>query len=364
MHRRLLAVALVTSLVAVAVGGWFGWRLWEDTQRGGYERAIAALPAETLRATYTDWEQVRALADGASLAEKPSQGGVDDFVRRAYDLDLSTGSALVESTYAMADKLGVSPLDASWEAFGQSREGAVVVLRFEDAVDLDALEATLADLGYDAPAGGAGSGGVWKGTPDLVATIDPTLSPVFNNAVVLPDERTLLLSDAAAYVSSAAEVVAGSADGLADEAGVAPLTEQAAEPGEPVSAVLYASDFACEALSLASADEEDQERASQLVEEAGGVSPLAGMVMAMYEDRRLRVGMHFESSDQASDNLRPRTALAGGEAVGQGGAFSERFTIGLAKADGAEVVLDLEPVDAEQALLSDLSRGPVLFASC
>ena len=49
--------------------------------------------------------------------------------------------------------------------------------------------------------------------------------------------------------------------------------------------------------------------------------------------------------------------------VGQGGDFADRFSLRSASADGAVVVLELDPV-AGAYVLSDLSTGPVLFATC
>ena len=120
---------------------------------------------------------------------------------------------------------------------------------------------------------------------------------------------------------------------------------------------------------MADADEEDQAAAEDLISQAGGVSPLAGLVMAHQPDRSLLVAMSFESSAQAEDNLRPRVDLASGEAIGQGGLFADRFDIKTATQTDESVVLDLQPVGsaeerAESTLLSDLSQGPVLFATC
>ncbi len=359
MHKRVVLVTVACVLVvAVAVGGWYGWRAMHRTS---YEEAVATLPKSTLRATYTDWADVRKLAGGSKLDSSSSESDVEGFVSRAYDLDLTSTSAVVDSTYVMNRRFGFSPLDAEWEMYGQSREGAVAVMRFGDGVDLDGVERNLRGLGYSPPADGAGSGGVWAGSPDLVATIDPSLTPVMQNIVVLPDQRMVLMSDSQSYASSSASVVTGSAAGLDEEDGNSAL---AAAAGEPASAVLWASDFACDALSMATTDEEDQATAKELVASAGGVSPLAGVVVAMHPDRSMVVGMHFETSEQASDDLRPRTKLASGDAPGQGGTFGERFRVAQAAADGKEIVMQLEPAGRDLPLLSDLTEGPLLFATC
>jgi hypothetical protein len=359
VHRRVVAAAVAALLVvAVAVGAWLGWRA---TQRTELEQAVSLLPAGTLRASWTDWAEVRRLADGEGLDAASTSREVDAFVSRAYDQDLTTTSAVVESTYAMNRRYGFSPLDAEWEAFGQSREGAVVVLRLPESVDFAGVERNLRRLGYRPPGGGAGIGGVWRGSADLVASVDGSLTPVMQNVVVLPEERLVLLSDAAGYAASSASVVLGDEPALDEVSGV-PELARAVE--SPASAVLLASDFACESLGMSSVDEGDRALADRLVEDAGGVSPLAGVVLALQPDRSLVVGMHFEDASQADSDLEPRVALAQGEAVGQGGTFAERFRVVEAQSSGQEIVMRLEPVSRDAPVLSDLAAGPVLFATC
>jgi hypothetical protein len=358
VHRRVVLGIVLALVGAVAVGAWAGWQAMHRT---AYEQAVAWMPQSTLRATFTDWAEVRRLADGSGLGAASTTREVSAFLARAYDLDLTSTSAVVDSTYAMNRRYGFSPLDADWEMYGQSREGAVAVLHFGDSVDLDGVERNLRSLGYTAPPDGAGSGGVWAGSADLVAGIDPSLTPVLQNIVVVPGQGVVLVSDSAAYAATAASVVDGSVAGVDEVAGTSELASAA---GEPVSAVLFASDFACEALSMANADEDEQAVAKDLVASAGGVSPLAGVVVAMQADRSLVVGMHFESSDQASDDLRPRTTLASGDAPGQGGTFPERFRVVEASAEGNEIVMDLQPAAKDLSLVSDLTEGPLLFASC
>ena len=77
----------------------------------------------------------------------------------------------------------------------------------------------------------------------------------------------------------------------------------------------------------------------------------------------LRVAMAFESEAQARTNADTRAVLASGPAPGQGGDFSDRFTLGPVTADGLVVTMELEPV-AGNYVLSDLANGPLLFATC
>jgi hypothetical protein len=346
-----LGVVLVLALLAA---GLVAWRLLD--RPSDYDRAVGYLPAETLRATYTDWAAVRSAARGDALSAGSSAKQVQAFLDRAFDRDLTSTSALAESTYALAEHYGFSPLDAAWESFGQSPQGQVVVLALPEDADMAGIEKRLRTLGYDEPAAGLGEGGTWEGSSDLVATIDPALTPVQQNLAVLAAERLVLMSDSPVPVSSTAAIVRGDSAGL----DVAALTSVA---GSPVTAELWASDFACQDLAMSAADEEDQRVASSLVEKAGGVSPLSGLVIAQQPDRSITVGMRFETSDQAAENLQPRVDLAAGDAPGQGGTFADRFRVTSGEADGDRVVLRFEPTDA-QFVFSDLTSGPVLFATC
>ena len=86
----------------------------------------------------------------------------------------------------MASNYGILPLDAEWEAYGQAEDGAVDLLRLSEDVDLSALEDSFAAVGYEAPADGAGSDGVWVGTPELVAGLEVPLTPVHRTSPSCP----------------------------------------------------------------------------------------------------------------------------------------------------------------------------------
>ena len=137
-------------------------------------------------------------------------------------------------------------LDASWEAFGQGRDGQVDVVRVGDGVDLDGRRAALRTAGVHARRGPAPApAGSGSAAPDLVAQIDADLTPVQQNVAVLPDDHLVLMSDNAAYLSAATAVAKGSTDGLEDVAGVGAWPTAA---GDPVAATQWASTFACEDL--------------------------------------------------------------------------------------------------------------------
>ena len=133
--------------------------------------------------------------------------------------------------------------------------------------------------------------------------------------------------------------------------------------GEPLSAAVYDGDHACRSLAMSQADEDDQGAAEQLVAAAGEVNPLTGFAMAAEPDGEVLVAMSFENEDQARRNADSRAELAAGPAPGQGGDFADRFDLGEVTAEGRVVTMQLEPVEGSP-VLSDLSTGPVLFATC
>lgn len=350
---RLVLVAVVAAVVLLTLA-----LVWWLRPATGLAAAVETLPADTLRVGYVDWAQVSELADGGSV-DASSEESVADFLDRVYEDDLAVGSALGSSLVALDANLGVTPLDAEWEVYGQARESSVAVLSLDSSVDLEALEDRLRDLGYEAPADGAGEGGTWVGTPALVAGLEQPLTPVQENLAVLADEQLLVMADAPETVSRTVSVIRGDEDSLASLDGLGDLVE-VADGATTVS--LWAGDHACESLTMSQADPSDAEAAEALVAEVGGVNPLDGLVMAQRPDGSLGVGMRFASSDQASADLQPRVDLASGEAVGQGGSFGDRFTVTDAYADGELVVMDLTPVDGP--FLGDLGQGPLLFATC
>ena len=73
--------------------------------------------------------------------------------------------------------------------------------------------------------------------------------------------------------------------------------------------------------------------------------------------------MQVEDPDDAPGDADARAQLASGPAPGQGGDFSDRFTVAAASSQGRTITLDLHP-EAGQYVLSDLTSGPVLFATC
>ena len=345
------------SLVIVVTGAVVGRELWRDAHRSGLSEALETVPKSTLRLGYTDWAAVRREL-GVPDEDRPTSEVVERFTNEAYDADLSAVSSIDEATAALQEHFGFSPMTAEWEAFAQSSEGATMVLRMPDDFDLDRVVERLEDLGFTEP---SRSTGVWQGGIDLVAAIDPTITPELQYVAVLADEHLIVTSDQEDYAKEAAAVALGDSDSLGD---IASTREVVAKVDDPAAAMVWSGDFACSDLAMSQADEDSQARADAAVADAGGVSPLSGLVMAMAPDRALTVAELFKDSGQAKDNLRPRATLAVGEAPGRGGRFSDDFELVSSRSDGSAVLLELRPREQTGFVLSALDSGPVLFATC
>jgi len=358
LGRRPLLLLIAVVVVAVLVAG--GLLVRSRLSSSDFEDAMGKLPAGAKRASFTDWAAVRdSVPGGSSLSARSSADDFRTFLDKAFDKDLTAVSALSDSFEGLAANYGITPLDAEWEAYGQAEDGSVDVVKLDSEVDLSALEDRFQKMGYQAPADGPGSGGVWQGTPELVVGLKSPLLDLQQNVAVVADQRLLMMSDDADYLKRSLAVVSGDSDSLTSVDNVPALVDAA---GNTTVAELWAGDFACSDLAMSQADPSDVSDAESMVAKAGGVHPLSGLVMAQQPDLSLVVGMAFESSDEASADLQPRTDLASGAAPGQGGTFSDRFRIEDSVADGNLVKMTFKPVKGP--LLNDLGEGPVLFATC
>ncbi len=348
MSRRAV-VALVA--VVVVVGAGLAWRLL--TPDTALARALSMVPAGTSRVSWTDWEGVRREL-GVEVDAGSSPEAVDAFMSDAFSEDLSAMSALVSSAGVMQSELGFSPATLAHELFAQSPDGAVEVLEVTDDVVFGEVADRLTALGWTAP---DKADGVWLGGPDVLAGVGSRLTPELQHVVLLAERQVILASDQAAYLEQVKDVVDGDAD-AADA-----LAALSAGLGEPLAAAVYDGAYACERLAMSQADDDARTVADQLVQAAGGVHPLTGFAMGLLTGGDLRVVMEVEDGDDAPGDAEARAQLAAGPAPGQGGDFSDRFTVADASSQGRAITLDLQPEDGEY-VLSDLTSGPVLFATC
>lgn len=349
MSRR--AVVALVALVAVIAAGLTAWRLLAPGTP--LEQALSMAPADTSRASWTDWDGVRREL-GADLDARSSPEAVEAFMGEAFAEDLSAMTALGTSAAVMHTELGVSPATISWELLAQSAAGAVEMMGVDDEGVLDDLADRLTALGWSEP---AEADGVWVGGPDVLAGVGPGLTPELQHFVLLRDRGIVLTSDQAPYLERVGRVVSGDDDSAADLAALATGLDG------PLAAAVYDGAYACERLAMSQADDDAQAEADQLVEAAGGVHPLTGFAMGLLAGGDLRVVMEVEDADDAPGDADARTQLASGPAPGQGGDFGDRFTVDSAGSEGRAITLDLQPENGEY-VLSDLTSGPVLFATC
>jgi hypothetical protein len=348
--RRLWIV--VSALVAtVAVIGGYAW--WHGGDQTSFAWAVDHAPAGTQRVSWTDWAAIRA-HEGVRLSDRSSTGELQRFLDAAYDDDLSSTSALVTSAPVLQQRFGFSPASVGWELFSQSPQGAVVMMHVDDGVDLDDVADHLREIGYQEP---SADDGVWQGGEDLVASVSASLSGELQYVALDHADSLVLTSDSSSYLATALDALQG------DGARASGLDAVVDDAGEPLSAAVYDGGYACGALAMAHAGGSDRAQAKQLLSAAGEVNPYSAFAMSDEPDGSVRVTFEFADDTAARTNADTRATLARGPAPGQGGTFGDRFTVTSVTAEGSLVVMHLAP-RPDASVLSDLSTGPVLFASC
>jgi hypothetical protein len=359
LSRTRVAVVAVVVIALVVVAGAVvgGTAVWHRLHRSPLEDALHRVPASSLRVGFTDWAVVRR-ALHSHIGTNPSSTQLSSFMSKAYDADFSPASSIGSAAVALQDHFGFSPANAQWEAYAQGKSGAVMVLKMDKGTDFSVLAGNLVTAGFKRPTKDVG---VWKGGVDLVAGLDPTISPELQYVVLLKKQGLVVSSDEASYAASASAVARGDGKNLASTGRVDGLDGTL---GHAANAMIWSGDFACQDLAMSQADADDQADADALVKKDGGVTPVTGLAMSMLADRTLRVAEHFQDDGEARQNLRPRARLAVGEAIGRGGDFSDDFKLTRSRTSGATVLLDLVPKQKTGYVLSALYDGPVLFATC
>jgi hypothetical protein len=359
--RRTIVAAVVLAMAIVS--GALIARGSEDL-RSRLTQALATLPEATLTANFTDWRAVRDTLDAEDVTSVTPAPDRREVLDAAYDDDLSAVSGLAGSAPGMAEPFGWSVFDLDWEIFGQARQGAVIVAALDDGVDPGHVVAALAELGYQRPERGADDGGVWKGGPDRLAAAGDGLTPMLEHVAVLSEQRLVVLSDAPAYAKLTVDTIASDLAGMGD---VGEVAATAAPLQEAIVAVVHRPPRACAVGSYASASLADRKLAAARIREVGGLESQHGLgfgVERVDAGLELLVSMSFETAADAQRELRPRTALAEGPAVGQGGTYEERFDLVSGHIVGTELVLRLQPRQSRMSLVSDLADGPLLFSGC
>ncbi|MFC6340606.1 hypothetical protein ACFP8W_01330, partial [Nocardioides hankookensis] len=295
MSKRVtVVVAAVVGLVLLAALAVVGVRWWRDRDRTAFEQATSYAPADAARLSWTDWAAVRDRT-GADLDATSSGDDVQSFLDKAFDVDLTSTSALVQSAPVLQAHFGFSPANVEWELFSQSTAGAVVILRLPDD-DLDAVGDDLEDAGFKRP---GTDDGVWIGGDSLLPEIGADLSPELQYVALDADRGLVLTSDRSDYLH---DVV----DGLGDDHLSDPVKSVVDASGEPLSAAVYDGDNACSALAMSQADADDQATADRLVEEAGTIDPMTAYALSVQPGGHVRAVMAFADGDQAKANAASR----------------------------------------------------------
>lgn len=330
-----LAVVLVVALV-------LGARAWRSAHRGDLERALSFAPKDAQRYSWTDWAAVRRAVGASSEAALLSKG---------YDQDLTAGSSLTDSTDVLRRSFGISLASVDWELYAQSTSGAVVIVKVPGS--FGSIRDHLTEAGFAPPSSATG---VWDGS-----SVDVGVVPELQFVALDESDHLVLTSDSDSYLRQ-------SVDRLGHGSLPGPVGDVAGRIGTPLSAEIYGGDYTCEKLAMSQADPADAAQGDQLIAAAGKVNPVLAFAMARSarssgKPGDVTVAMAFADHDQAVTNADTRAALAAGPAPGQGGTFPDRFTLGKVAASGPVVTLDLHP-EPGSFVLSDLSTGPLLFATC
>ncbi|MCW2814415.1 MAG: hypothetical protein JWN84_1870 [Nocardioides sp.] len=357
--RTLVAVAAALLVVVVAVvvavrvlGGDEAEERAERARSAGatFDDVVVLAPDDAQRVLWTDWSGIRAEV-GTDLTASSPVDEVQDMLDRGFDADLTATTALDSSASTMQESFAFSPATLEWELFTQSERAATLTMRLGGGVSTDDVADALRALGYDEP---ADAGGTWLSNTDLAISgqVTPELS-----YIALDAGRGLV------FASDQPEAVLVAVDAAAEATSEPVPREVVSRLGTPLSAAAYDATYACSALAMANADADEQAEGEALVAAAGEVNPVTGFGIGAEDDGSVRVALGFETSDQARTNADTRATLAVGPAPGQGGDFADRFTVDQVTAEGEVVVLALDPVEGA-FVLSDMSNGPVLFATC
>jgi len=354
MRKRLMTIvgALVALAVLVtAVVVILQARGDDDTDRTRLAGALAMAPEDSVRFSWTDWTAVRREV-GLDLDAASPATAVEDLLERGFEEDLTSTTALGSSAVVMQERLGFSPATLDWELFSQGPTVATLTMRAGPDLDYDFVASRLREAGYEEPDAVTGP---WVANPvedQITSVVSPELT------IISLDEDAGMLYASDTLTGALAAMRSG-----ADEATEALPREVVTAVAEPLSASLATGDQACSALAMARADVTDEEEGKALVAAAGDVNPLTGFSIGVVPGGAVQVVMGFESEERARTNAETRAVLATGPAPGQGGDFSERFALERVSVTGQAVVFDLAP-EPGAYVVSDLSSGPVLFATC
>jgi len=356
MRLRLVLMSVLVPLLVIAaaiVGGrWAGDEVAADT-RSATTSALDSLPADTQVAGVTDWSRVRrVLRVGSASTESGRAVLTDDAALR----DLSTRSVLGQFTEELHDSYGWSPADLDWEAYGQAKDGAVMVARLDGSVSLASVRSHLAKLGYSR------DGRVWTIDPDG-NTVSQELASTLSAIAVVPGRRLIVAGDRAAYVSTVLKTVDRDAASLLS---VRSAADVASTLTGADSLLVQTGAFSCDAASLKGADADVKAQARAALDRAGAlVEPeFTGRALdgVSKKTETMRFAFGFRSPSVAAGQLRVRSALASGPFIGRSGRIEDSLVPRSSSVQGTTVLLRFRHDPDTTAYMT--GDGPLLFASC
>ena len=348
---RLVVAPLVAIALAVAIGSWAPGR--EPDRRSSLAAALDALPAATLVAGFTDWAAIRT---GLGVGDASTRAGRQTLGDEAALRDLATRSVLGGVIIDMHAAYGWSAADLEWEAYGQSRSGAVMVARLADSVSIGDVEDRLRELGYRRDAD------TWTIDAAGSTAVGPELARTLGRLAIVPGRRLVVAGDRASVIPDVLATIRGDEP---SSLSVRPLADVARALGGSDTAVLQSGEFGCRATSFDGLGPDVRAQADAALARAGTLrSPTVTGRGLVDGDRRqsLRFAAAFDSPATAADQLRVRTALTTGPFVGRPGRVEDTLDLVRSSVAGSVATLrfDLDP--DRGAFMS--GEGALLFAGC
>ncbi len=356
MRLRFVLVSVLAPLlvIAVAIVGarWAGDEVAADS-RSAMTAALDSLPADTQVAGFTDWSRVRqALRLGGSKSASARAALTDDASLR----DLSTRSVIGQHTEELHDAYGWSAADLDWEAYGQAKDGSVMVGAFDDSVSFASVRAHLGKLGY------ADDGGVWTIDADD-STVTPELSSTLAAVTLVPSLRLVVAADRASYAATVLETIHRDAPSLLS---VRAAADVASTLTGADSVLLQTGSYTCQSASLDDAGADVKAQARAAIDRAGDlVEPTyAGRALdaGSRTSETMRFAFGFRSPSVAARQLQVRTALSSGPFIGRSGQLEESLVLRSSAVRGSAAVLRFKHDPDSTAYMG--GDGPLLFASC
>lgn len=346
------AVACVL-LAGVLAAGWAASGT-EAPQGSAVERAWSVMPAQTHTATFIDWPRVR-----AALGDADDTGPVE-WRRVASARDLIQQSVLAGSEESIEEAFGWIPRDLAFEAYGQSDDGAVVVMGLSESaaygVTWERLAASFRETGFRF------DDGVWSAGVDEFDASAPGVPGQLRNVAHLRELNVAVAADRPEYVREVLDVASGDEAGFGGLTAVRPVLDPLRDT---TAATVRTAAVACEALSLEVLTSEERarvDRAAPLPLETYGAVALGTRDSG--DDQIITAAFSFADEAQATRQLRARGDLFTGDALERTVRFDAVVDGPRSAVLGTASVLTFDVGDPMSRAFGELSRGRPPGVAC